>query len=769
VTAVTAGRPARLRVATGAQARWTRPALGVLLTATALLYLAGLSRNGWANDFYSAAVQAGAKSWKAFFFGSFDASNFITVDKTPASLWVMELSARLFGLNYWSVLVPQALEGVGSVALLYGAVRRWFGPGAGLLAGSALALTPVATLMFRFNNPDALLVLLMTGAAYGVVRAIESGRTRWLVLAGALLGFGFLTKMLQAFLLLPAFGIAYLVAGPPRLGVRIWQLLAGLAAVIVGAGWWVAAVMLTPAADRPYIGGSTSNSILQLALGYNGLGRIDGNETGSVGFTGNRGGGPAFSGPAGLGRLFASEMGGQISWLLPAALLAIGALAWLSWHARRGAGQPALASSGPRPAAGVAPGAAASGPARAAAGRRTDVTMAAVLLWGGWLVVTGAVFSFMAGIIHPYYTVALAPAIAALVGIGAVSLWHARDEWPARALLAAGVAITAGWSYTLLDRSPSWYPPLRFAVVILGFGSAAVLLAGPWLTGRAASAAGRTSAGDGRSEGHGRGLGRVRVTLAGSAAAVALIAALAGPAAYSLDAAATAHAGALPTAGPTVTSAFGGPGGGGPGGGGGTGRPGSAGGHAGLPGAGHGSGSGSPGIGGSGQASGTGSGTGRLPGAGTHGGSATGRPGAFPGGGQGLGGRGGLGGGGGGLGGSTQVSKALMTLLERNASAYTWAAATVGSESAAPLQLATGQPVMSIGGFNGTDPSLSLAQFKRLVAEHKIHYFVGANSDSFGGGSGDAAAISTWVTAHFKSQTVGGETVYNLTEASSAS
>jgi hypothetical protein len=384
----------------------------------------------------------------------------------------------------------------------------------------------------------------------------------------------------------------------------------------------------------------------------------------------------------------------------------------------------------------------------------------------------------MAGIIHPYYTVALAPAIAALVGIGAVSLWRARDDWPARALLAVGVAITAGWSYALLDRSPSWYPPLRFAVVILGFGSAAVLLALPRLTGRTAPATGRTSAGDGRSEGHGRargrglGLGRGlgRATLAGSAAAVALIAALAGPAAYSLDAAATAHTGALPTAGPTVTSAFGGPGGGGPGGGGGTGRPGSAGGHAGLPGAGHGSGSsgiGGSGIGSSGQASGTGSGTGRLPGAGTRGGSATGRPGALPGGSQGLGGGGG--GGRGGLGGSTQVGKALMTLLERNASAYTWAAATVGSESAAPLQLATGQPVMSIGGFNGTDPSLSLAQFKRLVAEHKIHYFVGANSDSFGGGSGDAAAISTWVTAHFKSQTVGGETVYNLAGASSAS
>ena len=239
--------------------------------ATALLYAAGLSRNGWANDFYSAAVQAGTQSWKAFFFGSFDASNFITVDKTPASLWVMELSARVFGLNYWSVLLPQAAEGVASVAILYATVRRWSGPAAGLIAAAVMAITPVATLMFRFNNPDALLVLLMTAAAYAMVRAVDSGRTRWVVLAGALLGFGFLTKMLQAFLVLPAFALVYLVAGPPRLGRRIGQLLAGGAALIVAAGWWVAIAALTPAADRPYVGGSTNDSILQLALGYNGL------------------------------------------------------------------------------------------------------------------------------------------------------------------------------------------------------------------------------------------------------------------------------------------------------------------------------------------------------------------------------------------------------------------------------------------------------------------------------------------------------------------
>ena len=277
VTAIVAGRriPARAPVLADASARRHRFLLLSLLTGTAVLYLTGLSRNGWANDFYAAAVQAGSTSWKAFFFGSFDASNFITVDKTPASLWVMELSARLFGLNYWSLLVPQALAGVASVAVLYAAVRRWYGPWAGLLAGAALAVTPVAALMFRYDNPDALLVLLMTVGAYAVVRAVESGRTGWLVLAGTTLGFGFLTKMLQAFLVLPAFGLAYLAAGPRRLPARLLQLLAGLAAVVVSAGWWVAAVMLTPAASRPYVGGSTNDSILELALGYNGLGRLN--------------------------------------------------------------------------------------------------------------------------------------------------------------------------------------------------------------------------------------------------------------------------------------------------------------------------------------------------------------------------------------------------------------------------------------------------------------------------------------------------------------
>ncbi len=359
---------------------------GGLLVLTAIAYVWGLSKNGYANEYYAAAVQAGSTSWKAWFFGAFDSSSFITVDKTPASLWVMGLSGRIFGFGVWSMLVPQALMGVASVGFVYVSVRRWFSANAGLLAGAVLALSPVAVLMFRFNNPDALLVLLLVAGAWAVTRAIDSEKYawRWMALAGALVGFGFLTKMLQAFLVLPAFGLAYLIAGKPALGKRLVHSLVALGALIVSAGWWIAIVELVPASARPYIGGSSTNSILELTLGYNGLGRLTGNETGSVGGgTGN----PGWGGATGLQRLFGGEFASQIAWLLPAALLATVVLV-------------------------VAAGKAA----------RTDRTRAFAVLWGGWLVVTGLVFSYMQGIIHSYYMVALAPAVGALVGAAATVL-----------------------------------------------------------------------------------------------------------------------------------------------------------------------------------------------------------------------------------------------------------------------------------------------------------------------------------------------------------
>jgi len=692
---------------------WVRPALLALLAATALLYLVGLGRSGWANAFYSAAVQAGAHSWKAFFFGSSDAANFITVDKPPASLWVMDLSARLFGVNAWSILAPQALEGVACVGVLYLTVRRWFGPLAGLLAGLVLALTPVATLMFRFNNPDALLVLLLTLGAYAVTRAIEKAGTRWLVLAAVIVGLGFTTKMLQALLVVPAFAAAYAMAAPASPWRRARQLaLAGIA-LLLSCGWWVAIVQLWPAASRPYIGGSQTNSVVELIFGYNGLGRITGNETGSV-VPGGAGRAGAW-GATGLGRLFSSSWGGQIAWLLPAALLFLVALLWLSRRAPRG-----------------------------------DRTRAAAVLWGGGLLVTAVVFSFAQGIIHEYYAVALAPAIGALVGIGATTLWARRSRVGWRLCLAGIVATTAVWSFVLLDRSPTWLPWLRPIVLGGGLLAAALLIVADRLARRAALAL----------------------------AAVGVAIALAGPAFYSVQTASAAHSGSLPSAGPAVSGGRGGRFGPGAGpsrlalGSGGPNGPAAQGGNgAGFP---------------NGAPPGAGA-TNGLGGGGANRFSAAGGAGAT---------RFGAAGGAGGLLDASRPSAALVALLEHNSGRYTWVAATVGAQSAAGYQLATNDPVMSLGGFNGSDPYPTLAEFEALVGAGKVHYFIaggmggtggpaaGGNTSAGGsalgtavpsvaggsttgaqasGGDTSMSAISSWVAAHFTARTVGGITVYDLT------
>jgi 4-amino-4-deoxy-L-arabinose transferase-like glycosyltransferase len=636
---------------------WSRLALPALMALTAVAYLIDLSSSGYANSFYAAAVQAGTKSWKAFFFGSIDSSSFITVDKPPASLWVMALSGRLFGFSSASMLIPQALEGVATVWLLFCGVRRWFGTGAAFAAGLLLAVTPVAALMFRFNNPDALLVLLLVAAAYCLVRALEHAGTRWVVAAGTMIAFAFLAKMAQAFLVLPAFALVYLVAAPTGLGRRVWQMLLGGVAIVVSAGWWVAIVALWPAGSRPMIDGSSDNSILNLITGYNGLGRIFGSGGGIGGGGIGGGGGANFSGSTGVLRLFNNLMGGQASWLLPAALLA---LCVGLWSRRR------------------AP--------------RVDRTRAALLLWGGWLVVSGLVFSLGSGVIHTYYTVALAPAIAALAGIGGWQLWTHRDSRSVQLIAIVGVAVTAAWAWVLLDRTPQWEPWLRVVVLVAGTGAVVALMACVFR----------------------RGLMR---RLAVPAVVLATIASLAGPVAYSAQTITTGHTGSTPTAGPST---------GGGGGGGGGGRMGGA------------------------QAS---------------------------------------------------ASAALDRALSANAGRYRWVAATSGSQSAASLELATGgEPVMAIGGFSNQGGNLTLQQFKEYVARGDIHYYI-ASSGGTGGGRAFAAsggsasaggrpsgapsgghlptggarggpggmststsAITTWVKAHFKKVTIGGQTMYDLTQ-----
>ena len=675
--------------------RWVRPAFIALLLVTAVLYLWDLSASGWANQFYSAAVQAGSKSWEAMFYGSSDAANFITVDKPPASLWVMDISARIFGVNSWSILAPQALEGVATVAVVYAAVRRRFSAQAGLIAGAALALTPVAALMFRFNNPDALLALLLTLAGYAVLRAQEKAQTRWLVLAGACVGLAFLTKTLQAFLILPALGITYLAFAPTGMWRRIRQVLVALVVMVVSGGWWVAIVELTPAAYRPYIGGSQHNSFLELTFGYNGFGRLDGSETGSVGGGGGgAAGGTGIWGSTGLSRLFSSDMGGQIAWLLPAALLLLAAGLWLTWRLPR-----------------------------------VDSRRAAFVLWGLALVTTFLTFSLMKGIFHPYYNVALAPYIAILVGMGAALLWEHRQSWFASVALAVVTGVTAVWSYTLLERSSDWYPWLRYAVLIGGMLAALGLVVAGHLP---------------------RGFSR-------PLAALGLVAALAGPAAYTLQTVGTAHSGSLPSAGPSVMGGgFGGGGGGGFGGG-------RAGG--GFPGGGQGGAT----TGGGQGAPQAGGGTGGFPGGGTAPG------GTAPGGTTTRGGTGGGGGFGGGAGGGGGVGTllngsnpgtAITALLKTDASKYTWAAAAIGSQNAAGYQLATGDPVMALGGFNGTDAAPSLSQFEQYARSGRIHYFIGGGTGANGSsGSSDTSQISTWVAAHYTSTTVDGVTVYDLTKA----
>ena len=435
-TAIGGRLSARPRAAVAEQ-RWVRPALIALLALTAVAYLWDLGASGNANSFYAAAVEAGTRSWKAFFFGSLDSSSFITTDKPPASIWVMALSGRIFGFSSWSMLVPQALEGVAAVGLLYAAIRRWFGPAAGIAAGAMLALTPVAALMFRFNNPDALLVATLVAAAYCLTRALEAAGTRWIIATGALIGFAFLAKMGQALLVVPAFGAAYLVAAPTGLRRRIAGALAGLVAMIVAGGWWVAIVALLPAGSRPFIDGSPDNNIFNLIFGYNGFQRL----FGSGGGAGGGGGGLSFSGATGTLRLFNDLMGGQASWLLPAALIALVAGLWITRRAPR-----------------------------------TDRSRAALMIWGGWLLVTAAVFSYSQGVIHTYYAVALAPAIAALVAIGVAQLWERRAAIAARATAAVAVALTGGWSFALLDRTPGWQPWVRVLVLVATANAVARLI-----------------------------------------------------------------------------------------------------------------------------------------------------------------------------------------------------------------------------------------------------------------------------------------------------
>ncbi|MFV8052447.1 ArnT family glycosyltransferase [Mycobacterium sp. 48b] len=482
-----------------ARARWDssraeRLALPALLTATALAYLWNITVNAMGNQFYAASAWAGSLNWKALLFGSLDPANFITVDKPPVSQWVMGLSGQLFGFSSASMLVPEALMAVGSVALLYGSVRRISGPRTALLAGVALALMPVAALMFRFNNPDAVMVLLMTAAAYCTVRALERNGARWMALAGVALGFAFLAKMLEGLMVMPAIGLVYLIAAPVPVRRRLLHLAGSLGAFLVSAGWFVVLTLVWPASSRPYLAGSTDNNFMNLVLGYNGFGRVLGHnhygthvDVDPVAPAVQHHGGWGDQ-VQGLPRLFTGEFGFEIGWLVPAALLAVVLV---------------LISRGRAP--------------------RTDIVRAGTILFGTWLVIDGLVLSFMKTNVHPYYCMSLAPAVAAMFAIGLHEMWRRRDDRLGQIGLTTMLLATAAWSFWILARNASWLPPLRWSILAVTVAAIVALL---W-----ALRAGTPG-------------------MASAALVVAIIGGLAGSTAYTVATLGQSHTGGGPSVGP---------------------------------------------------------------------------------------------------------------------------------------------------------------------------------------------------------------------------
>lgn len=422
-----AGRPDR---------RWETFGLVVLLMGTAFLFIWGLDRNGWANPYYSAAAQAGSVDWKAFFFGSSDAGNMITIDKPPLSIWVMSLSVRVFGLNSWSLLVPQAVMGVATTWLVFAIIRRSHPAAPALLGALVYATTPVVALMSRFNNPEPLMGLLVVGAVYCIVRALEENYWRWYLLAGAALGFGFMAKQIQAFLVIPALVVAVILVGAGPLSSRIRRLIGALGAVVVCGGWWIAFVELTPAAERPWVGGSSSNSVLELTVDYNGLARFIRLPLTAGSTLAEAGTQHATAYDGGLSRMFNANFAPEAAWLLfpaVAVLLLLAALPYLSGGASH--------------------------------------VRALAIISGVWLLTAFLVLSFMGTMIHSYYTYSMGAPIALILPVGLFALWCHRDRFAVRLLGTVVISASAYMTVRVLHYSDEW-PPL-LTVVVVGCGAAA--------------------------------------------------------------------------------------------------------------------------------------------------------------------------------------------------------------------------------------------------------------------------------------------------------
>ena len=644
------------------------PELLGLIVLAGTLNLWALSRNGWANEYYAAAVRSMSSSWHNFLFGSLDASGVMTVDKPPLALWIQSLSVRVFGYHSLSILVPQALIGVATVVLTYDLVRRRFGRLGGFVAGLALALTPITVAISRHNNPDALLILCCVAALWCTVRALETAparsQTRWLVLAGMAVGLGFETKMAVALMVVPGILAAWLWIAPadgnpthPRLHALRQLLPGGVAMVLIG-GAWPLLVELTPAADRPWISGTSDNRVLSLISEYNGVGRIDG-QTGGPGGAGGGGGGSVFGGTAGPLRLLNSALGGQAGWLLGFALVSgIGILV-------------------------------------ASRLRRVDPRSGWLIAVGGALLVTGVVFSSAKGIFHPYYVSLLAPLIAMLTGAGAAQLLKGGLS----ARIVGPLAVIAGVATELavLGQYPgglTWLAPILIAVGVL----AALALA---------AFAQR----------------RVRFAALGAVLAALLVA----PGAWAVDTLGHATSGTFPAGGPE-SAATGGPGGGFGGRGG---FPGGRGGFAGgRPGAGGSGRAGAGGVGGvqlfgsggASQSSTTAQGGVEITG---------GQAGAPPAGGAGFaaGGRGAGGTGFGGPGGGEASLTQALTYIHAHGGGTL---AVESQSSAATAIIEKDADVAGIGGFSGRESTVSISWLANEVAAGKIRWVLGGEESGGG-------------------------------------
>ncbi len=471
--------------------KWTLP---VLLVLTGVLYLFGALHNGMANSYYAAAIQAASQDWTAWLFGSLDAANYVSVDKPPLATMLMGLSARLFGFSSFSMLLPSVLAGVGSVWLVYGAVKRQFGFTSAVIAGATLMLTPVAALMFGFNNPDAILTLMLSASGYAFLRSLEGKRPLlWLGLAGLFTGLAFNTKMLQGLMVLPAMVVVYLVFAKPPIVKRFLHVIFAGVITTMSTLWWSVLVWLTPAGSRPWVGSTNDNNIWSLIFGYNGLGRLLGGRGGGVGPGGGHGpGGTGFGGQTGIFRIFNNDFGPNIAWLLVLALAGGGLMLWILRKTPR-----------------------------------TNRGRAAVIFWMLWLLIHIVIFSMTSGVIHPYYVVVMAPAAAALVGISLPFLWGAYTRRkPYAWLLPLLVGVTVAIAVIILGYAGTmtWLMWIVGLLGLTGMIGLLVNLYAPW-----------------------RWLQNLAIIAAIAACTLALTV-------YTLATVNVTHTGSIPTAGPNSTA-----------------------------------------------------------------------------------------------------------------------------------------------------------------------------------------------------------------------